>query len=78
MLFVGMGRNVRLLLFIYSKALFDRLWINMVPLFYYNLYHKEVKSENAVVYKLHFRCPQVLWRRKISFASRGIFIHQDY
>ena len=45
----------------------------MVPLFYYNLYYKETKSLNAGVYKLHFRCPQVLSCRKNSFASPDIF-----
>ena len=45
----------------------------MVPLFYYNLYYKEIRSKNAGVYKFHFRCPQVLSCRKHSFASPDIF-----
>ena len=49
----------------------------MVPLFYYKLYYKEIRSENAGVYKLHFRCPQVLSCGKISFASPDIFTYQD-
>ena len=64
------------LLFIYSEALLNQIvdQYGAVILVLHNLYYNKIRSQNAGVYKLYFRFPQVLSCRKNSFVSPDILL----